>query len=665
MALTPGAMNTLVRSLTVACLITATATACTTAGSGSHEGRSYAGTEEAPEFPAELDWINTAAPISLTELRGKVVLLDFWTYGCINCMHVIPDLERLEHEYPEELVVIGVHSAKFTNEGETENLVDVVQRYGVTHPVVNDNEFAVWNQWGVSAWPTIAVIDPAGNVVGVRPGEGVYDALEPVIASLVAEFDAAGTLDRTPRTTTPDAVTAPRQALRYPGNVLASNGRLWVADTGHHRVLEVDPSSGDVIAAWGSGERGFANGTTINATFDTPQGMAVNPQTNEVYVADVGNNAVRTINLTTGAVTTLVGTGELGWPPQGGGLDTAALNSPWDVAYEDGLVYVANAGTHQIWVIDVANNAAHPLIGNGAEGTHNARFENAELAQPSGLAFSDDRRLYFADAESSSIRVGDLATAMTSLVVGGDSSLFEFGDLDGVGDVARLQHPLGVAINGHTLYVADTYNSKIKRVDIGTGSVSSWLGSERGWADGSSPLFNEPGGLSFDHGVLYVADTNNHSVRTIDPATGVTATLILKGVEKFDPPTEFVGDVITVDPVDASAGPGSVLIDYTLPARYKINPDAPSSLVISGGHNVVSLPSQTAGSLTGASLPAVVPLDFDEGNGVLTLDINLVYCMENAESLCYIDRARFVIPVTVGPSGESTQLHVTRTLTEP
>lgn len=445
--------------------------------------------------------------------------------------------------------------------------------------------------------------------------------------------------------------------------MFATNGRLWVSDTGHHRILEVDPSSGEVLAAWGSGKRGFDNGPALDATFDGPQGMALNPDTNELYVADVGNNAVRTINLSTGNVTTLAGTGVLGWPPQARGLDTATLNSPWGVLYNDGFVYVANAGTHQIWAIDLANKLALPLIGNALEGTFNAEFHNSELAQPSGLALSDDGQLYFADSESSSIRVGDLDSAMTSLVVGGDESLFDFGDVDGLGNNARLQHPLGVAVDGDILYVADTYNSKIKRVDIASGSISSWLGGEPGWADGSSPLFNEPGGLSFDNGMLYVADTNNHSVRVIDPATGFTSTLILKGVEKFDPPSGFMGDIVTLDTLQAAAGPGTIVINYTLPAGYKVNEDAPSSLTISGGRTVASLASDKAGELTGVSLPSIVPVDFHEGNAVLSLDINLVYCEENAESLCYIDRARFEVPVTVGPAGASTQLNLTRTVT--
>ena len=624
---------------------------------------SFAGTIDAPDFPSGLDWINTAQPISLNDLRGKVVILDFWTYGCINCIHVIPDLERLEAEYPNELVVIGVHSAKFTNESETGNLVDIVQRYGLKHPVVNDKDFRIWNQWGANAWPTVAVIDPAGRAVGVRAGEGVYDAIEPVVAALIKEFDAAGAMDRTPTEYALEATTAPARPLSYPGKVLAREGRLWISDTGHHRILEVDPTTGDVLAAYGSGKPGFIDGTTIDTAFHDPQGLTLDPDRNLLYVADVANHAVRSIDLETGEVSTLAGTGDLGWPPLAGPLGEITLNSPWDVEYSSDFVYVANAGTHQIWALDLIRDTGAPLIGTAREGTVNGDFFEAELAQPSGLAITRRGELFFADSESSSIRVGLLLSGSVNLVVGGDASLFEFGDVDGFGNDARLQHPLGVAYHEDILYVADTYNSKIKRIDVENGGITSWLGEDPGWADGVDPLFNEPGGLSFDENTLFVADTNNHAIRMIDPVTGETKTLILKGVERFDPPTEFIGEIIELEPVDASAGAATLVLNYRLPEGYKVNEDAPSSITINGGRTIASLAASISGDLTGATLPADVALTLTEGAATVSFDINLVYCAEETESLCLIDRVRFEIPLTVGPAGPTTILTIDRTVT--
>lgn len=653
--------------LAIGVTLTVVVAACTptaedTTTTSTTAAESFAGTIEAPDFPMGLDWINTAVPIEMYRLKGKVVLLDFWTYGCINCIHVIPDLERLEEEFADELVVIGVHSAKFTNEGETDSLIDIVQRYGIKHPVVNDKDFEIWSTWGVNAWPTTALIDPAGNAVGIRPGEGVYDAMQPIISALIAEFDAADAINREPIPFALEAATAPERPLHYPGKVLASGGRLWVADTGHNRVLEVDPDSGEVVAAFGSGGRGFDNGDSLEATFDAPQGMSLNEETNELYVADVGNHAVRTIDLATGEVSTLVGDGELGWPPTGGALGDVSLNSPWDVLYSNGFVYIANAGSHQIWAVDLGRERVAPLIGSALEGTSNGPFESAELAQPSGLALSEFGELFFADSESSSIRVGLLLTSVTDLVVGGDASLFEFGDVDGAGNEARLQHPLGLALDGSILYVADTYNSKIKRIDTEDNTIASWLGDAPGWQDGSDPLFNEPGGLSIDGGLLYVADTNNHAIRVVDADTGETSTLVLKGVEKFDPPTEFIGDVTTLDAITASAGETTLILDYTLPDEHKVNEEAPSSVIISSGGELVSFPEPEGGDITGTTLPAAIPIELHEGADTVFLDVTMVYCREDAESLCFIDRMRYEIPLTVGSSTSSSTIRLVRAI---
>ena len=605
-----------------------------------YTGESYAGEIEAPEFPVGLDWINTDEPITMNSLKGKVVLLDFWTYGCVNCIHVIPDLERLEAEFPEELVVVGVHSAKFTNEGETENLRDIVQRYEISHPVVNDKDFEIWGSWGANAWPTVALVDPASKAVGIRAGEGVYDAVQPIIAALVDEFDAQGAINRDPIELALEADSAPATALRYPGKVLAENGRLFVADTGHHRVLEVDPDSGDVIAAWGSGRRGSSDGDALSASFNAPQGLAL--AGNTMFVADTNNHLIRSIDLSTGQVSTAVGTGEQGWPPSSGRLLQTSLATPWDLEESQGSLYIANAGTHQIWRADLAFDTVGPLIGSAREGTANGPFPTAELAQPSSVTLSEDRMLYFADSESSSIRVGNLDASETDLVVGSDQDLFSFGDVDGTGNEALLQHPLGTAIAGSTLYVADTYNSKIKRVDLASNSVVSWLGDGAGWADGADPLFNEPGGLSIDGDTLFVADTNNHAVRLVDITTGVTSTLVLKGIERFAPPSEFPGEIVTLAPAPVASGAGSVLLDYRLPDGFKVNEDAPSSISVSSGDSLVALNGGDPLDLTGTDLPIDVAVEFGEGTSQATFDVTIIYCSFDATSLCYIDQVRYL-----------------------
>src|SRR5262245_57633126 len=239
------------------------------------EMRSYAGTDPAPEFPSDLDWINTGGKhLSLAQLRGKVVLLDFWTFGCVNCMHVIPDLKRLEAKYPRELVVVGVHSAKFENEGRTEAIRNVVQRYEVTHPVINDHDFEIWRDYGVNAWPTFALIDPAGKIIGTLPGEGHYTLLDKVIGKVIEQFDADGRIDRTALGLAPDAI--PDSVLRFPGKVLAdaAGGRLFIADSNHNRIL-VATLDGRITAVIGSGKGELRDGSYADAAFFRPQGMTL------------------------------------------------------------------------------------------------------------------------------------------------------------------------------------------------------------------------------------------------------------------------------------------------------------------------------------------------------------------------------------------------------
>lgn len=637
----------LIATLATACTPGATDDSSTTSTLGS-----FAGTVDAPDFPDGLDWINTETPISLADLKGKVVVLDFWTYGCINCIHILPDLERLEAEYDEELVVIGVHSAKFTNEGETDNLRNIVQRYEIEHPVVNDRDFEIWRTWGASAWPTIAIIDPAGRAVGVRPGEGVYDAIEPVIAALVAEFDEAGAIDRTPFTPVLERDAAPDRPLRYPGKVAFDNGKLYIADTGHHRVVVADAATGEVTAVYGSGTRGFDDGAALEASFNAPQGLTV--VGNTLFVADTNNHAIRAVNVSTGEVSTVAGTGAQGWPPVGGPFASVELSNPWAITHRDGFLYVANAGTHQIWAADLATGIAAPLIGNAAESTLNGTFELAELAQPSGLALSNDGSLlYFADSESSSIRVGNLVDGVTELIVGGDANLFEFGDEDGIGNQARLQHPLGLAFASGVLYVADTYNSKIKKIDVDTNAITSWLGGDAGWIDGSDPRFDEPGGLALDGSTLYVADTNNHVIRVVDTDSGNTTTLVLKGIDRFAPPAAWRGELVMLNPVTPPAGSVDLVLDYALPTGYKVNEEAPSSITIGAGTDLVSFSDGNGIDITGTALPFRTTVTTTAGSGEVWFDVTLIYCDAEAESLCLIDQVRFVQPVAQGSDAVS------------
>ena len=318
-------------------------------------------------------------------------------------------------------------------------------------------------------------------------------------------------------------------------------------------------------------------------------------------------------------------------------------------------LFIAMAGSHQIWTLEFASGIAQQFVGNAREGTADGPLDQSELAQPSGLALDDQGRLYFADSEASSIRWAETdPPGNVETLVGSGESLFEFGDVDGVGNQARLQHPLGVTIVDDLVYITDTYNHKIKLIDPSSSEISTFLGDTPGWRDGSQPLFYEPGGLDFAGGKLYVADTNNHAIRIIDLDTMQVSTLVLKGIERFSPTAgeeNYLGTVVQLDPIDIQAGAGSFVINIQLPDGYKVNEDAPSSFFWQDNGGVVEFPEGANISIAGVELPYQIDVEFQAGSGTIISDVNLFYCEAEKESLCLIEQLRFEVPLIVGNSG--------------
>jgi thiol-disulfide isomerase/thioredoxin len=501
----------------------------------------------APELEGGTAWLNTAGPLSLKkDLKGKIVLLDFWTLCCINCMHILPDLARLEKKYAHQLVVIGVHSPKFENEKDTNSIRQAILRYQIEHPVVNDADHKIWNAYDVDAWPTFVLIDPEGNLVGYTSGEGRYELLDKVIEKLIEEHRRKKTLDERPLRF--DLVKY-RQGgdtpLFFPGKVLAdaSSKRLFIADSTHHRLVVVD-LEGNHLLTIGTGEPGAADGSFDKCQFQDPQGMALRDEI--LYVADRKNHIIRAVDLQAKTVRTIAGTGE-----QDGGFSnrllerpvparSIGLNSPWDLCLVGDTLYIAMAGHHQIWAYDLRKRDIGPYAGTGRENIVDGPLRYADFAQPSGLT-SDGRYLYVADCETSSLRrVPVKGEGGVETLVG--RGLFVFGDVDGPGRIvgnktgkeARLQHAIGVVYHDNKLYVADTYNNKIKVFYLSSNRLETLVGHEAGW-----PLlprsFHEPAGLSYALGKLYVADTNAHRILVIDLSTRQVSTLPLRGVQ---PPSQ-------------------------------------------------------------------------------------------------------------------------------
>ncbi len=449
-------------------------------------------------------------------------------------MHIFPQLRKLERKYASELVVVGVHSAKFPTEKETDSLTAAVRRCELEHPVINDAEFQVWQQYSCRAWPTMMFIDPLGNVIGKHEGELTFEQFDTLISGMVAEFDEMGIMRRSPLPTTPPA--GPQNDLSFPGKVLAdeTGGRLFIADTNHNRII-VSTFDGDVQQVIGTGEEALVDGPPSQSSFNHPQGMAIVGDI--LYVADTENHAIRRIDLQAGYVETIAGTGEQGYDRTGGREGrSVSLSSPWDVVVHNGVVYIAMAGIHQLWSLDLESGIVGPYAGSGREAITDGPLATSALAQPSGITVGSDgsggERLFFADSETSAIRNCDLdpsGSVRTLIGLG----LFEFGDVDGDDFRVRLQHPIGITHHDGVLYVADTYNHKIKRVLPRTRSAFSVAGTgSPGHVDGpfAQARFSEPSGLSIANGKMYIADTNNHAIRVADLDSSEVATMELAGL---------------------------------------------------------------------------------------------------------------------------------------
>lgn len=420
-------------------------------------------------------------------------------------------MRKLEEKFPSELVVVGVHSGKYHAERITDRIRHASRRLNAEHPIVNDRQFRVWRSYAVSAWPTLVVIDPSGYVVGSHAGEFTSDALIPFIESMIAVAESKGTLDRKPFALNPDPEI--RATLRYPGKVAIDGNRIAISDSGNNRVMLgtlSDDGRSMTVAREVGREIGFEDGA--RPMFNSPQGLCFRGDV--LYVADAGNHAIRAINLESGNVSTVAGNGRQ--------LRTRAdreqrsLSSPWDVAVRDETLYIAMAGIHQIWSVDLPDGALRVHAGSGGEDIRDGQGTEALLAQPMGIT-SGENVLYFADAESSAIRTAEFSRDPNIRTIVG-TGLFDFGDVDGTADDVRMQHQQSVAVapNGKLL-VADSYNDSLKWLDPVSRSATTWVKG-----------LNEPSGVACGNSMAYVADTNAHRIVTVVYDTGEVGELTMR-----------------------------------------------------------------------------------------------------------------------------------------
>ncbi|KAM5271568.1 NHL repeat-containing protein 2 [Ctenodactylus gundi] len=655
----------------------------------------------APEFPEGLEWLNTEEPISLyKDLCGKVVILDFFTYCCINCIHLLPDLHALEHTYSDKdgLLIVGVHSAKFPNEKVLDNIKSAVLRYNITHPVVNDADASLWQELEVSCWPTLVILGPRGNMLFSLIGEGHKDKLFLYTSIALQYYKDRGQIRDNKIGIKLYKDSLPPSPLLFPGKVAVDDAtnRLVIADTGHHRIL-VTWKNGQIQHSIGGPNPGRKDGILSESTFNSPQGVAI--MNNIIYVADTENHLIRKIDLEAEKVSTVAGIGIQGTDKEGGARgEQQPISSPWDVVFgtsgsevqKNDILWIAMAGIHQIWALllessklpkknELKKGTCLRFAGSGnEENRNNAYPHKAGFSQPSGLSLASEgpwHCLFVADSESSTVRTVSLKDGAVKHLVGGERdpmNLFAFGDVDGVGINAKLQHPLGVAWDKkrNLLYVADSYNHKIKVVDPKTKNCTTLAGTGDTSNTSSSfteSTFNEPGGLCVGENdqLLYVADTNNHQIKVMDLETKTVSVLpifrsentvvdgpLLVEKQKIVPKLPKSAPSIGLSPVIAR--PGQTLqfkLRLDLPAGTKLTEGVPSCWFLTAEGNEWLLQGQMpSGDIENISNQPTISLQIP-GNClslevVVSISVFLYYCSADS-SACMMKGILFSQPVQI------------------
>jgi thiol-disulfide isomerase/thioredoxin len=654
------------------------------------------------------NWLNTGGKsLDLEALRGKIVLLDFWTFCCINCLHVLDELRPLEEQYSDVLVTVGVHSPKFEHEADPVALAAAVERYEIHHPVLDDPELETWKAYTARAWPTLVVIDPEGYIVAHLSGEGHADGLAVLIPELIAEHEAKGTLHRG---SGPYVAPEPTSGtLRFPGKALflpagrgsasqetsdggsaagaagsrsASNGSApngaathgsWlVTDTGHHRLVELSTDFQTVLGTYGSGTKGHVDGPAAGddaaARFNEPQGLVLLPEDvaakagYDVVIADSVNHRLRGLSLTDGKASTVAGNGVqrlLETGPARVDEDAAgftgrlsehplevSLSSPWDLVWSRKLnaVVIAMAGTHQIFSFEPLTGAVSIVAGNGLEGLLDGPAHEAWFAQPSGLAEDADGNIWVADSETSALR---------RLIIGDDGTitvesavgkgLFDFGFRDGPAAEARLQHPLGVTV---------LPDGSVAMADTYNGAVRRYDPSN-GTVSTLARGLLEPSDVIVDHTqaagsepLLVVVEANQHQLVYVPIPK--EAQQVDEGASQTHRPKSPVAPGPLELTVRFTAPTGQKLDDrWGDPTQLKISSTPPELLVSGGG--------------TSVGLLRTLELSSDVPEGILHITARAAACdgpeTEDGEipdhAACHLYQQDWGIPVLLQADGDT------------
>lgn len=637
---------------------------------------------KAPPFSPGLPWINVSEPLTLEMLKGKIVLLDFWTFCCADCMHILPYLKKLEKQFEEYLVVIGVHTAKFDNEGKAENIKRAVMRYGIEHPVICDRGYSMWEKYFVREWPTLILIDPEGNIVErIACSQKPFGKFEIPIATLIQEYESSGELNSQSIPQIQIEADTQSNFLRFPGKVIADpkTNRIFISDTGHNRVLvaELDQntlngSNGESINARlidtiGNGRVGSSDGAFDDVTMHNPQGLCLH--NDKLFIADTDNHLIRLADLETRTLTTIAGNGKQ-WlyeaesnyvsGPFKWNAKEIALSSPWDLAADENRIFIAMAGSHHIWCLDLESNMIEIYAGTGRESLVDGERSMSQLSQPSGLSIKDGV-LYFVDSETSSVRCIDLRSGQVRTLIG--EGLFAFGDKDGQGKSVLLQHPLGVVAHGDELLIADSYNHKIKSLKLAENSVTTISGTGKA-GDAVAPVqYSEPGGLCMFGELALIADTNNHRIVALNLTTKEASLIEIDSEAAASTPSLPNMHIVEIGSKTLKKNASAkIKIDLNIMHPFHLNEELPLNIYLlesnglsftnPGEKSATNKNVQCKSLAAGETEFEIHTLAQETSDKITKLAAVTYYCAEGENSACFVKS--FVFELDLKLSDQST-----------
>src|SRR4051812_27415982 len=589
-------------------------------------------------------WLNTGGKtLQLADLRGKILLLDFWSFCCINCLHVLDELRPLEQKYGDVLVTVGVHSPKFEHEADADALAAAVERYAVHHPVLDDPDLVTWKAYAARAWPTLVVLDPEGYVVASMSGEGHGPGLASLVAELIEEHRAKGPLQ--PGDAPYVAPPAPDTALRFPGKAVAlPDGSFVVSDTANHQVVHLEGDLETERARWGG--EGLLNEPqgVLLATPEVAQRLGI-----DVLVADSVNHQLKGIRFSDGSVHTVAGTGsQLRERTGGGPALEQALSTPWDLAWLGDRLLVAMAGTHQLWGWTpgetLEDGTVEVVAGTSNEGLVDGAGGEAWFAQPSGLAASvSGDRVWVADSETSALRsVTASSDGQLAVETHVGTGLFDFGHRDGDATEALFQHPLGVTeLPDGSVAVSDTYNGAVRRYDPSTGQVSTLA---QGLAEPSDAV------------VEHDPDTGEVRLVVVESAAHrLTRVALPEAAQRVDgpahrtqrPPTPLPAGEVALEVTFEPPRGQKLDLRWGDPTRLDVSA-TPDALLVSG-----------AGRSEGLTRTLVLRQSI--GSGTLHISVQAAACDGDPETgevpehaACHLFQQDWGIPVVLDPAADAT-----------